>query len=257
MAPSLTGRGWGWVVSSAAEAVSRFPGPPLEDPPTSPPRNSTGARGGSAVGRPAHGLPPPHGRRSVAADVPARLAQRLQRSRPDDHEQRRLCGRRATKRSDWRGGRAAASTSMHPVFSGPAPGLAGAWGGVRDARAPSGAQRSDLRARPDRQAGVGHAQHDGRRSPRSPGTGKGRRVVTAGSAGLAVLRQRRKPVRGETPVRRWLDAKRDTAAPRSGATPRPTGTWTLMPLQQHRLTDLPPCLSPRRTTSSPHPEAIR
>jgi hypothetical protein len=128
MAPSLTGRGWGWVVFFAAEAVSRFPGPPLEDPPTSPPRNSTGARGGSAVGRLAHGLPPPHGRCSVAADVPARLAQRLQRSRPDDHEQRRLCGRRATKRSDWRGGRAAASTSMNPVFSGPAPGLAGGRG---------------------------------------------------------------------------------------------------------------------------------
>lgn len=187
MAPSLTGRGWGWVVSSAAEAVSQFPGPPLEDPPTSPPRNSTGARGGSAVGRLAHGLPPPHGRRSVAADVPARLAQRLQRSRPNDHEQWRLCGRRATERSEWRGGRAAdrwlcsgdaaAGTSLHPVFSGPAPGMAGDRGGVRDARAPSGAQRSDLRAQPDRQAGVGHARHDGRRSPRSPGTGKGRRVL--------------------------------------------------------------------------------
>lgn len=84
MAPSLTGRGWGWVGFLAAEAVSQFPGPPLEDPPTSPPRNSTGARGGSAVGRLAHGLPLPHGRRSVAADVPARLAQRLQRSRPND-----------------------------------------------------------------------------------------------------------------------------------------------------------------------------
>lgn len=73
-------------------------------------------------------------------------------------------------------------------------------------------------------------------------------MVTAGHAGLTVLRQRRKPVRGETPVPRWLDAKRDTAAPRSGATPRPTGTWTLMPLRQHGLTDLPPRLNPRRTT---------
>ena len=158
MAPSLTGRGWGWVVFFAAEAVSRFPGPPLEDPPTSPPRNSTGARGGSAVGRLAHGLPLPRGRRSVAADVPACLAQRLQRSRPNDHEQRRPCGRRATKRSDWRGGRAAdrwlcsgaaaASPSLHQVFSGPATGMAGDRGGVRDGRAPSGAQRSDLRAGP-------------------------------------------------------------------------------------------------------------
>ena len=71
MAPFLTGRGWGWVGLFAAEAVSRFPGPPLEDPPTSPPHWLTGARGGSAVGRLAHGLPPPPGRRSVAAAVPA------------------------------------------------------------------------------------------------------------------------------------------------------------------------------------------
>jgi hypothetical protein len=110
------------------------------------------------VGRLAHGLPPPDGRRSVAADVPACLAQRLQRSRPHDREQRRLCGRRATERSEWRGGRAAdrwlcsgkaaAGTSLHLVFSGPAPGMAGDRGGVRDARAPSGAERSDLRAGP-------------------------------------------------------------------------------------------------------------
>jgi hypothetical protein len=128
MAPSLTGRGWGWVVSSAAEAVSRFPGPPLEDPPTSPPHKLTGApwgeRGGTTGARAASS----HGRCSVAADVPVRLAQRLQRSRPRDHEQRRLCGRRATKRSDWRGGRAAARTSLNSVFSGPAPGLAGGRG---------------------------------------------------------------------------------------------------------------------------------
>jgi hypothetical protein len=53
---------------------------------------------------------------------------------------------REPQASDWRGGRAAASTSLHPVFSGPAPGLAGDRGGVRDGRAPSGAKRSDLRA---------------------------------------------------------------------------------------------------------------
>ena len=55
-----------------------------------------GERGGTTGARAA----PPHGRRSVATDVPARLAQRLQRSRPNELEQRRLCGRRATKRSD-------------------------------------------------------------------------------------------------------------------------------------------------------------
>ena len=45
--PSREGVGDGWG-SSAAEAVSQFPGPPLEDPPTSPPRDSTGALLGGA-----------------------------------------------------------------------------------------------------------------------------------------------------------------------------------------------------------------
>jgi hypothetical protein len=203
MAPSLTGRGWGWVVFFAAEAVSRFPGPPLEDPPTSPPHWLTGARGGSAVGRLAHGLPPPHGRRSVAADGPARLAQRLQRSRPNDHEQRRPCSRRDTKRSDWRGGRAAdrwlcsgaaaASPSLHPVFSGPATGLAGDRGGDLAGAAPSGAQRSDL------QAGQFAKRASFTRSVKEsgsaiPGHGKGPPLVSAGSAGLTVLREGWQPV---------------------------------------------------------------
>lgn len=49
--------------------------------------------------------------------------------------------------------------------------------------------------------------------------------ASAGSAGLTVLRQGWKPVRGETPVPRWLDAQRNGPAPRSGDTPRPTQTW--------------------------------
>lgn len=149
MAPSLTGRGWGWVGFFAAEAVSRFPGPPLEDPPTSPPRNSTGARGGSAVGRLAHGLPTPTG--GAASRPMCQLAWRSGCSAAD----RTLTSSggsaadvtpREPQANDWRGGRAAASTSMNSIFSGPAPGMAGDWGGVRDGRAPSGAQRSDLRA---------------------------------------------------------------------------------------------------------------
>ena len=44
-------------------------------------------------------------------------------------------------------------------------------------------------------------------------------MLTAGSAGLTVLRQGWKPVRGETPVPRRLDAQRDSPAPRSGETP--------------------------------------
>jgi hypothetical protein len=219
MAPSLTGRGWGWVVFFAAEAVSRFPGPPLEDPPTSPPRNSTGARGGSAVGRLAHGLPPPHGRRSVAADVPACLAQRLQRSRPNDHEQRRLRGRRATKRSGWRGGRAAASTSLHPVFSGPAPGLAGDRGGDLAGAAPSEAQRSDLQAGQfAKRASLTRSVRES--GPAIPGHGKGRRMSQPALPAWPCSRQGWKPVRVETPVPRWLGAQRDSPAPRSGETPR-------------------------------------
>lgn len=230
MAPSLTGRGWGWVVFVAAEAVSRFPGPPLEDPPTSPPRNSTGARGGSAVGRLAHGLHPRLGRRSVASDVPARLAQRLQRSRPNDHEQRRLCGRRATERSEWRGGRAAANNSTHSVSSGPAPGLAGDRGGDLAGAAPSGAQRSDLQAGQfAKRASLTRSVRE--TGPAIPGHGKGPPRVSAGSAGLTESRQGWKPVRGETAVPRWLDAQRDSPAPHRGETPRPTETWQNL---QHR-----------------------
>lgn len=47
MAPS-GGKGLGMGSGlNAAEAVRRFPGPPLEDPPTSPPRPSTGVVGGA------------------------------------------------------------------------------------------------------------------------------------------------------------------------------------------------------------------
>ncbi len=101
--------------------------------------------------------------------------------------------------------------------------MAGDRGGDLTGSAPSEAQRSDL------QAGQFAKRASFTRSvkeswPAFPGHGKGPQRASAGIAGLAVLRQRRKPVRGETPVPRWLDAQRDTAAPRSGATPRPTGT---------------------------------
>ena len=120
--------------------MSRFPGPPLEDPPTSPPRNSTGARGGSAVGRLAHARPFPTG--GAASRPMCQLAWRSGCSAAD----RPITSSggpaadvppREPQASDWRGGRAAASTSMNLDFSGPAPGLAGARGGVRDKRAPS------------------------------------------------------------------------------------------------------------------------
>jgi hypothetical protein len=75
---------------------------------------------------------------------------------------------------------------MHSVFSGPAPGLAGDRGGVRDARAPSGAQRSDL------QAGQFAKRASFTRSvketePALPGHGNGPPPVSAGIAGLPVF----------------------------------------------------------------------
>jgi len=100
------------------------------------------------VGRLAHGLPPTHGRRSVAADVPARLAQRLQRSRPDDHEQRRLCGRRATKGAEGERPARRLSRCEHftaPGIQRPGSGLGGC-PGWRSGRAST--ERSDLRAGP-------------------------------------------------------------------------------------------------------------
>ena len=65
----------------AAEAVSQFPGPPLEDPPTSPPHSLTGAQLGGARWDDWRTRCPAFRRRSVAADVPACLARRLQRRR--------------------------------------------------------------------------------------------------------------------------------------------------------------------------------
>jgi hypothetical protein len=135
---------------------------------------------------------------------------------------------REPQANDWRGGRAAASTSLHPAFSGPAPGLADDWGGVRDARAPSEAtcELGPIAKR----ASLTRSVRESRL--RSPGTGKGRpcfsrlcrpdRVVSDGS-----------PSRGETPVPRWLDAQRDSPAPRSGDTPRPTETCSQHHNAQH------------------------
>lgn len=74
---------------------------------------------------------------------------------------------------------------MHPVFGGPAPGMAGDRGGDLGGAAPSGAQRSDL------QAGQFAKQGSFTRSvkesgPAIPGHGKGPPRASAGNAGLAV-----------------------------------------------------------------------
>jgi hypothetical protein len=100
-------------------------------------------------------------------------------------------------------------------------------GGDLSGAAPSGAQRSDL------QAGQFAKRASFTRSvketgPAIPGHGIGPPRFSAGCAGLTVLRQGWKPVRGETPVPRWLDAKRDSLASRSGETPWPTETSILL-----------------------------
>jgi hypothetical protein len=176
MAPSLTGRGWGWVGFLAAEAVSQFPGPPLEDPPTSPPRKSTGALWGERGGTTGARAATFHGRRSVAADIPACLTQRLQRSRPNTHEQRRPCGRRATKRA--KGERLARRLSRcehccTPVFSGPASGLAVT--GVAIWPAPHRAERSAATCKPvSSPSGASFTRSVKETGPAIPGTGQGR-----------------------------------------------------------------------------------
>lgn len=98
----------------AAQAVRRFPGPPLEDPPTSPPRPSTGVVAGARWDdwRTA-ALPTSTQRRGRCDSSPgAALAAKSTRS----IYRRRLCGRRDTKRSGWRDGRADGRTSERPGF---------------------------------------------------------------------------------------------------------------------------------------------
>jgi hypothetical protein len=96
-APFPHGKGWGWVQFTAAEAVSQLPGPPLEDPTTSPPHSLEGAQlGGARWDDWRTGCP--NAFRSAQQRVEDRIALLL----------RRLCDRRAIERSEWRGGRVAA-----------------------------------------------------------------------------------------------------------------------------------------------------
>ena len=164
------------------------------------------------------------------------------------------------KVSDWRGGRAAASTSLHPAFSGPAAGLAGDRGGDLAGAAPSGAQRSDLQAGQfAKRASFTRSVKE--KGPAIPGHGKGPPRVSAGSAGLTVLRQGWKPVKGRdagTPVARRAarqpgpaqrgdaQAHRDLAAMAPGRPPphpaapaaRSTHTWeTMVPAPRHRTSE--------------------
>ena len=75
---------------------------------------------------------------------------------------------------------------MDPVFSGPAPGLAGDRGGDLAGAAPSGAQRSDLQAGQfaKRASFMRSVKETG---PAIPGHGTGPPRASAGSAGLTVF----------------------------------------------------------------------
>jgi hypothetical protein len=192
------------------------------------------------VGRLAHGAVTPAGGAA-------------KRSRMQCHEQRRPCDRRATKRSDWRGGRAAASTSIDSVSSGPASGVAGGRGDDLAGAKPT--QRSVVGAAPasSSSALVVHAQREGSKSARSPGTGTGRCRGTAGAAGLAVFAQGMAVRRIET-----RSGSTRSATARSGAAgcardlprqlrshgPTPIGaSWTIW--KQRRILLLPLELPPQ------------
>lgn len=197
MAPSLTGRGWGWVVFFAAEAVSRLPGPPLEDPPTSPPRNSTGARGGSAVGRLAHGLPSPQGRRSVAADVPARRPQRLQLSRPNDTSSGGSAA--DVPPSEANGATVEPLRALRRIRSSAARLRAWRVTGVAIWPAPHRAKRSAATCKPvSSPSGPRSRAACGKQGPRFPGTGKGRSVSQPAPPAWPCSREGWQPVRVET-----------------------------------------------------------
>jgi hypothetical protein len=105
------------VGSISSQAVSRLPGPPLEDPPTSPPHlgrgRGWGERGGTTGARAASQTR----RRSVATGVTARLAPRLQRSRPTPSSSggpaAAVPPRQPSWATDWRGGRDAVRQQLN------------------------------------------------------------------------------------------------------------------------------------------------
>jgi len=145
--------------------VSQSPGPPLKDPPTSPPHLWMGAPWGDDGGS--------HGARAA----PNLFGRPAKRRRPVELSSGGCRGRRDTKRSDWRGVRAAAITSgvrasNVRTSSGPASGMVGDRGddlaGGRDHSAAAGAARAPVRP-------AGSFPRSGKESrPRSPGAGNGR-----------------------------------------------------------------------------------
>ena len=141
------------VQNPAAEAVRRFPGPPQIDPPTSPPHKGTGVVGGARWDdwRTGGHLPTAAQRRSRCDSSPGAAVAAKTPHRP---EQRRLCGRRATKEAQRTTGAAVEPLiAGFPEFSGPASGVAGDRGGDLAGSARSAVDQN----RPVRQAGRSRA----------------------------------------------------------------------------------------------------
>jgi hypothetical protein len=226
MAPSLTGRGWGWVVFFAAEAVRRFPAHRLKIPPQVPLAIRRGRVGGARWDDWRTGCPSPRSaqRRGRCASLPGAAVAAQPTARP-----RAAASLRPTCHQGSASGRLARRSSPSEHFKEfglqrPGFGRGGDRGGVRGARAPSGAQRSDLRAGPiAMRASVMHSMTDKEAcDPRA------RERAAACLSRLCrpdrVRVRDGSPSRGETPVPRWLDAQRNSPAPRSGETPRPIET---------------------------------
>jgi hypothetical protein len=164
--------------------------------------------------------------RASAAGVTAQQARRLRERPAHVREGRRLCGRRATERSEWRGGRAGLSTS-----TGLLGGRLRAWrvAGSDDLARAQRTERSATQwsaascasSGPVRQAGPSVAYPRRTSGPAIPGHGKGR---------LRAHRRRSRPCRiargmdarqGRDAQR--LDAKHDSPAPRRGGHARASG----------------------------------
>ena len=167
--PSFRGRGGGWVVFSRSRSSAPVSRPtavliPPQVPLDEGRGRSWGERGGTSGARAAS----PQRRRSVAADVTARLAQRTQRRR---HQDRAPAAPRPTCHQAQRLARRTSRCSPIRLFSGPASGVAGDRGddlaGVERSKrsAASAATASSSR-------GLVHAQREGSK-PAIPGYGNG------------------------------------------------------------------------------------
>ena len=130
--PGRAGGGWAFVFCigiPAAEAVSQFPGPPLEDPPTSPPHEgrgrSWGERGGTSGARAADSfLRPPQRRGRCDSSSGAAVAAQAATQTLKFGVTAAGVTPREPQANDWRGGRAGLiSSSLEWKFQRPGIGL--------------------------------------------------------------------------------------------------------------------------------------